>query len=240
MSDRPFLVTTPRGNVGAAVLAALIAADAPVRAGMHRAEDAAASGAHAVHLDFQDPSTFPAAVQGIRGMLLVRPPAIARVGPTLNRLLDAAQGAGCDHVVFLSVAGAERNRLIPHHRVERHLRRGPMSWTILRPGFFAQNLTGPYRQDIIDGEIVLPAGEGRVAFVDTDDLAEAAAQALLAPATHAGRAYHLTGPEAVDFDDVARRLTEALERRVAYRPASVPDTHATCDGGAPASPRSPS
>jgi uncharacterized protein YbjT (DUF2867 family) len=65
--------------------------------------------------------------------------------------------------VFLSVAGAERNVVVPHHRVERHLRRDPIGWTVLRPSFFAQNLSGAYRDDIRGGRIVVPAGDGKVA-----------------------------------------------------------------------------
>jgi uncharacterized protein YbjT (DUF2867 family) len=60
-----------------------------------------------------------------------------------------------------------------------------------------------------------------VAFVDTRDVARAAALALCEPAPHAGKAYTLTGPEAVTFDDAAQILTRALGRTIRYVPASV-------------------
>ena len=48
------------------------------------------------------------------------------------------------------------------HKVERHLVESGLGWTMLRAGFFAQNLADAYRQDIVEGgRIVLPAGRGR-------------------------------------------------------------------------------
>lgn len=125
-------------------------------------------------------------------------------------------------MVFLSVAGAERNPIVPHHAVEQHLQAGPPGWTILRPGFFAQNLVSAYRPDIVeDNRIYVPAGGGRVAFVDLRDVGAVAASALLHLDAHQGNAYTLTGPEAFSFHAVARILTEATRRPIRYDPASI-------------------
>ncbi len=221
----PVLVVGATGNVGGATASALLRAGVPVRAA---GTDPAAvarrlPAAEPVRLDLRDPGTFAAAVRGASGLLLVRPPAVADVGRTLNPLLDAAQRHGVEHVVFSSVTGADRNRLVPHHRVERHLRASRMGWTILRPGFFAQNLADAYRRDIVeDDRVVVPAGDGRVAFVDTRDVGDAAAAVLADPAAHRGAAYVLTGGEALGFAEVADVLTRELGRTVRYRPASVP------------------
>jgi uncharacterized protein YbjT (DUF2867 family) len=111
---------------------------------------------------------------------------------------------------------------VPHHRVETHLRASGVGWTILRPGFFAQNLADAYRADITrQDRIYVPAGDGRVAFVDTRDIGEVAARILLAPTEHAGRGYLLTGREAPTFTQVAESLTRELDRRIRYEPASV-------------------
>lgn len=223
-TEAPFLVIGGTGNVGREVIAALLAAGEPVRAAVRN--DAAAArlppGAEAVRLDLEDSATFEAALAGVRGLFLMRPPLIVRVKSTLNRFLDAAEAAGVGHCVFLSVAGAETNKMVPHHGTEKRLMEGSTPWTILRPGFFAQNLTGPYREDIREGRIVLPAGNGEVAFVDAKDLGAVAAAVLREPLAHAGQAYHLTGPQAVTFDQVAAMLTEALGRPVVYEAASIP------------------
>jgi uncharacterized protein YbjT (DUF2867 family) len=126
-------------------------------------------------------------------------------------------------VVFISVAGAADNPVVPHHAVEKHLRQGASGWTILRPGFFAQNLGDAYRQDIVeDDRIFVPAGSGRVAFIDVLDVAEVAVKALIEPATHQGQTYTLTGPEAVTFEHVAAILSAELGRAIAYHPATIP------------------
>lgn len=175
-----------------------------------------------VQLDFWNAKTFPAAVAGCAALFLMRPPAISQVRRTLLPFLDVARAAGVRQVVFLSVQGAERNRLIPHHAVEVHLRRGPACFTLLRPGFFAQNLGDAYRRDIVeDARIYVPAGAGRVAFIDTRDIAEVAAMCLLDPDTHHEQAYVMTGHEAVSFRDAAQLLSDTLGRSIRYQPATL-------------------
>lgn len=222
--DRPIVVTGASGNLGAAVIHALTAAGLPARAAGTdpNALGAQHPGIPAVHLDLHDPRTFGPALDGAGGLFLVRPPAIATVGPTLNALLDVAQHGSLDHVVFSSVAGAETNRVVPHHRVETHLRASTLAWTILRPGFFAQNLADAYANDIRDdNRIYLPAGAGRAAFIDARDIGDAAAAVFCDPQAHRGAGYHLTGSRAVSFDEVARLLGRELGRPIAYEPASI-------------------
>lgn len=220
----PVLVTGASGNVGGAVARSLLAAGFEVRAAGTAPDklEKALPGAHRVRLDLTDPSTFGPAVQGAAALFLVRPPAIARVGPTLNALVDVAVEAGVGHVVFSSVAGAETNRVVPHHRVETHLRVTPVGWTVLRPGFFAQNLADAYRTDIVqDGRIYLPAGDGQAAFIDARDIGETVAVVLADPGAHRDAGYTLTGPEALDFDQVAAVLSGELGQPITYQPATV-------------------
>lgn len=217
------LVMGATGNVGGATLRALRERGIPVRSAVARVEGAASEpGVEPVELDVFRPETFGRAVDGIGGLFLLRPPPVSKVGPTLNALTEAAVAAGVDHIVFSSVAGADTNRVVPHHRVETHLRDHAPSWTVLRPGFFAQNLADAYRQDIVDDDrIHLPAGDGRVAFIDTRDIGAVAAAVFADPLPHGGRGYTLTGPRAVTFDDVASMLTTTLGRTVVYEPASI-------------------
>ena len=220
----PILVTGASGNVGGSVVRSLLDRGVPVRAA---GTDPAAlgrrlPGVDTVRLDFNDPSSFDRAVDGASGLFLVRPPAIAKVGPTLNALLDVAQEHGMAHVVFSSVTGADTNRMLPHHRVEEHLKASALSWTILRPGFFAQNVADAYRTDIVrDHRIYLPAGRGRAAFIDARAIGDVAAAVLADPVPHVGAGYVLTGPRAVDFSEVAAILSRELGQTITYQPAPV-------------------
>ena len=207
---RRVLVTGASGNVGREVIRALAArgieAHAPARP----------------RFDLTSPATFATAVAGCDGLFLLRPPAISDVAATLHPLIDAAHSAGVRHVTFLSVAGAGRNRLVPHHKTEQYLRASALRWTFLRPGFFAQNLGDAYRRDIVeDDRIFVPAGDGRIAWVDVRDLAELAVATFADPGAHARAAYTLTGSQAVGFSEVAALLTAAVGRPIRYHPASI-------------------
>ncbi len=66
------------------------------------------------------------------------------------------------------------------------------------------------------GRITLPAGDGRIAFIDMPNLAEAAVDALYGPTVLAGKAVTLTGPRAIGFDEVATLISAAAGRPVRY------------------------
>lgn len=224
MTTLPVLVTGATGNVGGAVARSLLAAGIPIRvAGTDEiALRARFPGAETVCVNFYRPETFGPALTGVSGLFLLRPPPISRVGPTLNAMVDVAARQGVEHVVFSSVTGADTNWIVPHHRVETHLRTAGVPWTILRPGFFAQNLADAYRDDINDDDrIYLPAGRGRAAFIDTRDVGDVAAVIFAEPRGHRGAGYTLTGAQALDFAEVAALLTESLGRRIRYEAANI-------------------
>jgi len=129
----PVLVTGATGNVGREVVRALQARGIAVRAGVAKVERAreATAGTHdLVRLDFTDPATWPAALDRCGAVFLMRPPAISRMQSTLVPFLDAARSGGADQVVFLSVAGAGENRIVPHHAVEVALQESVAPFTV--------------------------------------------------------------------------------------------------------------
>lgn len=208
------LVTGATGHVGAAVIDALAARGLPWCAADLSRRDR--------FLDYQDPSTWDDALEGCDALFLVRPSSVDHMESTILPFLDAALARGIGHVVFLSVLGAEKNRQVPHHAIERHLRDKNVSYTFLRPGFFAQNLGLAYRADIADdGRLFLPAGRGRVAFVDVRDVAELAALVFEDPDPHRGAVYACTGSEALSFEEAARLMSDVVHRPIRYEAASV-------------------
>jgi uncharacterized protein YbjT (DUF2867 family) len=174
-----------------------------------------------VRFDFLDPSSFETALQGIDRVFLLRPPRLARALHDFGPFVAAMRRVGIGQVVFLSVRGTEYNALLPHRRIERLLETSGLVWTHLRPNDFMQNFVTVHRADIRDrGEIWAPAGRGRTSFVDVRDVADAAMRVLTEPG-HGGRAYTLTGDEALDLAEVAAILSEVLGRRIIYRNPSI-------------------
>ncbi|MCK6521185.1 SDR family oxidoreductase [Myxococcota bacterium] len=218
------LVIGATGNVGRPTAETLLRRGATVRVTARAPErlvDLARAGADLARLDFTDPTSFAPALDGVKGLLLVRPPELSRVEEGLFPLLDAARAAGVEHVALLSVPAAERYAFLPHARLEARLRELGLARTLLRAGFFSQNLLGLYRPGLDAGALTAPTGDGAVAWVDTRDLGEAAAAALMEP-TGDERAWTLTGPEALSFAEVAARLSVALGRKIQHSPQSLP------------------
>ena len=225
MTAKRVLITAANGNVGRAVVEAARVIGLDVTAATHAATSNAsgASSTPSVTLDFCDPTTWPSALDGHDRVFLLRPPAIADVRPTLNAFVDEAARRGIEHIVFLSVAGAGSNRLLPHRKVENHLKGSGIGWTFLRPGFFAQNLETAYRADIVqDNRLYLPAERAPLNWIDVRDIGEVAARILAEPAGHRSAAYTMTGPGAVAWQEVAAVLSEVTGRPIRYEPASIP------------------
>ena len=211
------LVTGATGQVGRAAAAWVTALGGEARRAVTRPV-----GADDVRFDFLDRATWAPALTGVEALFLLRPPALADMDRTLVPFVEAARRSGVAHCVFLSVLGADRMRWVPHAAVETALQRWPGGWTILRPGFFAQNLASQYARDIVeDHRLYLPAGEGRVAWVDTRDLGEVAARLCLGRPPTTGATWALTGSVASSMADTAEVLSRVLGRRVTYEAASA-------------------
>lgn len=220
MSNHPILVTGATGNAGAPLTRLLLAGGHPVRAA-DRQPTGLPDEAEFAPFDFTDPATFGPALRGVRRVFLLRPPQLADVKTQFVPFLEAMRAAGVMQVTFLSLLGAEKNRLVPHRAIEDHLKASGLGWTLLRCGFFMQNLTGAHRAEIRDqDEIIVPAGRGKTSFIDVRDIAEVAARTLTEDG-HLGRSYPLTGAIALDYEEVASILTMVLGRRIVYRRPSL-------------------
>jgi uncharacterized protein YbjT (DUF2867 family) len=135
--------------------------------------------------------------------------------------IEVARAEGVDRMVFLSVLGAGALRFLPHVQVERWLIDSGVAYTILRAGYFMQNLSTMHRQDLVDhAEVFVPAGRGHLALIDTRDVAAVAAAALL-DGRHAGRIYELTGAASLDFYEIAATFSAVLRRPITYRAPSL-------------------
>lgn len=213
------LVTGATGTVGALVRDALAEGECTVRA---LVRDPDPDDEEAVAFDFEKPETWGRAFAGGDRLFLVRPPAITKVGEFLLPAVDAAQRCGVEHVTLLSVLGAEKNPVLPHRRIERHLENSGLDYTFLRASFFMQNFDEVHARDVREhDELFVPAGDGKTSFVDARDIADIAAVTLTEPGLR-NCAYDVTGPEALDYHQAAAVFSEGLGREITYpRPGAI-------------------
>ncbi|MGM0558325.1 MAG: SDR family oxidoreductase [Myxococcota bacterium] len=222
--SRTIFVTGATGNVGEPLVEHLAREDVDVVAGVRSREDVGAlpAGVGGRIFDYENPSTWPGAFDGVDGLFVVRPPPISNVRDTINPSIQRALAAGVTHVVTLSLLGAEKNPVVPHRKIETYVEGTGVDYTHLRPSFFMQNLSTTHRAEIRDeSRIVVPAGDGATSFIDCRDIADVAALALLNPEEHANLAHDLTGARALSYHDVAEVFSEVLGREIRYDEPSV-------------------
>lgn len=176
---------------------------------------------------YADADACRAAFTGVDTLLLVS----ASESPT--RRLDhataiaAAAEAGVGHVVYTSFQSAAPDATFTlgrdHHEAEQALRASGMRWTFLRDGLYQESLV---RFADADGVVRGPAGDGRIAAVAQQDIADVAAAVLRDPAPHAGETYTLTGPEAPTMAEAIARGGIATGRTLRYEDETVEDAYA--------------
>jgi uncharacterized protein YbjT (DUF2867 family) len=213
------LVTGANGQVGSALLDHLpdgTQAKAASRSGQGQER----AGVEWVPFDFDRHESFALALAGVSAVFLMRPPQMAKA-KAFEPFLEACRQAGVQRIAVLSVKGADKNALLPHHGLEKLVMNSGLNWTILRPSDFMQNFETVHADAIRSRrEIAVPAGRGRSAFIDVADVGAIAAKVMLGGG-HANQQYDLTGPEALDFDQVTEVLSEVLGVPVRYRKLGV-------------------
>ena len=142
-------------------------------------------------------------------------------------MIDAAVAASVPRIVYVSYVSAAPNAIFTfardHFQTEDLIRSSGLRYTFLRSSPYLDVL--PFLTSA-DGEIRGPAGEGRVAWVARDDIADATVPVLLGDG-HDGRTYTLSGPEALTLDETAARLTTAMGRPIRYVRETLAEAYAS-------------
>ncbi|MEU6766257.1 NmrA family NAD(P)-binding protein [Streptomyces sp. NPDC046853] len=233
-----FLITGGTGTTGSRVAAALTGPDTSERDTFERdtfeqdtsergatvrlASRTPAPGTRQVRFDWADPATHGPALTGIDGVYLVPPAGDAEPSRLMVPFLERALDAGVRRFVLLSSSaiGEGDPGAGEVHQAVREL---TPEWAVLRPSWFMQNFVTPghLHGDSIRtaNEVVTATGQGRVAFVDADDIAAVAVRALTDERPH-NAAHLVTGPETLSYTDIAEVISKASGRTVSHR--SVP------------------
>jgi uncharacterized protein YbjT (DUF2867 family) len=214
------LITGASGTAGKAVLKEVAKSKAKHRA-MYRSPQEAAKapqGTETVIADFARKDTLAAALRGVDSVYLVCSP-IPDLVALEGNMIDAAETAGVKHIVLNSALGAgDYGKSFPswHRKVEDKLKATKLSWTILRPNSFHQNVLTYFAPSIrAQGAFYSSVGNARFSYLDMRDIAVVAVKAL-AGAEYAGKIYELNGPEALTYAELAEKISKHAGRSVRY------------------------
>jgi uncharacterized protein YbjT (DUF2867 family) len=177
-----------------------------------------ASRSGAVRFDWEDRGTWPAALRGVDALYVAYYPDLAFPGAAdhVRALARTAVDSGVRRIVLLSGRGEPQT-----HPGEEAVRASGADYTILRCAWFAQNFSEGYLRDpVLSGEVAFPAGDIAEPFVDLDDVADVAVEALT-DARHAGKTYELSGPRLLTFAEACREIAQASGYDVGYVPVSL-------------------
>jgi uncharacterized protein YbjT (DUF2867 family) len=141
--------------------------------------------------------------------------------------IDATVAAGVERIVYLSFVGAAPEATFTlardHWWTEEHVRASDVCATFLRDNLYLDMLPALAEAD---GVIRGPAGDGRVAAVARDDVADVAIPVLLGEG-HDGRTYDVTGPGAITLQEVAEELSRVTGRIITYHPQTLEEAYAS-------------
>jgi len=192
-----------------------------VRAFVHNEEAAKSLPTQNVELAFGDyakPDTLDAAMRGVDAVYALTP-VNEHATAWMLAIIDAAQRAGIKHVVKHSGYGAKLDGVTAiareHATGDEHLRKSGLSYTILQPNSYMQNMLWQAGSIKSQGAFYLPLGDAKQSVVDVGDIAAVAVKALTEPG-HDKQTYVLSGPESLSLAEQADVIGAAIGKPVQY------------------------
>jgi uncharacterized protein YbjT (DUF2867 family) len=224
------LVTGATGTVGSEVTKQLISSPTSnfnIKAAVHSQESAnrvaAETRVKPVLIDYNKPDTIEEAFKDVDRLFLLTPfqSNMVQLSSNLVNVAKKKKTGAVKHIVKLSVMGADAKPGITggrlHRQAENIIKESGISYTFLRPNFFMQNFINFFSQTIKEqNAFYVPAGDGKISFVDVRDIAGVAVQALLDESKHGRKAYNITGPNAISYAQAAEILSNEIGRKIKY------------------------
>ncbi len=185
-------------------------------------------GMEVVQGDLLNAADMAAATRGITSALLVTPN--GRQQLEMERVFaEAAVQAGVGHLVKISTIRATADATAPfpmiHYQSEEFIKSLGMRWTMLRANYFMQNFMMSTQSIVNNSYFELPFAKAKLGFIDARDVAEIAAKCLLDTGLDSG-IHDISGPEALDFNAVAMRMSGVFGRKIRYIDQSPADFRA--------------
>ncbi|PVE97086.1 SDR family oxidoreductase [Microbacterium sp. TPD7012] len=228
------LVTGATGNLGRLIIASLIERGADPQSIVAGARDVAKGadlGVRVVHLDYADPASIAAALEGVDSVALVSGSEVGQRVSQHQAVIDAAKTAGITKLVYTSAPKASTSDLVlaPEHKAtEELIAASGVPAVILRNNWYTENYVADLRRAAETGVLAAGVGEGRVASASRKDFADAAAVVLLEDG-HIGQVYELGGDVAWSYGELASAMSEVSGRPVAYQALTAEEQSAALE-----------
>jgi len=221
---KQILITGATGNVGFQVIRFLEKSGTPnkIIAGVRHIESAKRlftgfSDIDFVDFDFEKPETFDNALKNTDTIFILRPPNISDIEKYFRPLVRKIKEHKVKEVVFLSVQGAEKSKVIPHNKIERLIQEYKLDYIFLRPSYFMQNLTTTLLEDIqTKRQIILPSGKAKFNWIDIENIGEVSSVLLNRFSDYRNLAIELTGSENLDFYKVVDLINASIKRPIRF------------------------
>jgi uncharacterized protein YbjT (DUF2867 family) len=229
-SKRSILVTGATGQQGGAVARALLSRGHRVKALTRKPDsDAArqlvAAGAEVVAGDLADAASIVQAAKGVDTMFLMGNSYEAGLEEETRQGIlaaDAAKAAGIGHLIYSSVADADKQTGIPHfeskYLVEQHVRQLGIPHTISAPVAFMENAVAPWSTGALSqGTLAFAMPPKRVLqLVALADIGAFVAALAERREQVFGKRYDFAGDE-LSGEEQAKILTKAIGRPIRYQ-----------------------
>jgi uncharacterized protein YbjT (DUF2867 family) len=161
-----------------------------------------------------------AALKGVQMLFLVSGYGATRLNEH-SSAIDAAVAAGVERIVYTSFLVAAPMATFTHARehylTEQHISATGIRYTFLRPSFYLDKAPGWFSSE---GVVRGPAGNGTIAWVSRDDLADVAV-AVLTTGGHDGASYDITGAQALTLAEAAEHFSHVTGRAASYQPETL-------------------
>lgn len=228
------LVTGATGHLGRLIITSLLERGADpqsIVAGVRDVTKGADLGVRVVHLDYTDPDSVSAALEGIDSVVLVSSSAVGQRVAQHQAVIEAAQHAGVSKFVYTSAPKAATSELIlaPEHKAtEELISAAGLPAVILRNNWYTENYAADLARASATGVLAAGVGEGRVASASRTDFADAAAVVALEDG-HIGEVYELGGDVSWNYGELAVAMSEVAGRPIAYQPLTAEEQRAALE-----------
>jgi uncharacterized protein YbjT (DUF2867 family) len=229
-NQRNILVTGATGQQGGSLTRLLLQKKHKVYALTRNTQSPAAQdlrnrGANIVKGDLDDSDSLMRAVKDLESVFLMGTPFEDGTEGETRRgksMADIAKENNIEHLVYSSVANADKNTGIPHfeskYKVEQHIKNLGIPHTIIGPTFFMENLLGPGLQQ---GQLALPLSSSTTLQQSAlENIGEFSALVLERRKPFLGKRIDIASDE-VTGEQAAKILSNELRQRIRYVPVPL-------------------